>query len=396
MSGSQKSRDDLAKFRRVSFRFVDAAPRKASKGVSDFASAKALLDVQPERHLKLTSALTIWPKFTSLPEPSLNPVSTSFSIEWVDHAYFKDHSIRGTLETVDAAAKDGLWQEWLDWLTIAGDAVELCKIPQGCSESLPLVPHPLNRWLYLVHEFVAPGLFTWGLTPSQLNDWQQRCNEVGFGEIHQTEVDSHGTRSYWLGAAAGERLRVEGLYSLQELPASFHVCSEIQNVIYESRKVLSVLEPKPIQPDGGGGASESQHETSDLARPIVVELDDSGATMETTASAPNTPPPKEDGPKETAKIKERARIQQAAKFLNELLASGRVNRATVQRRTVELLIEYDGRLPIRDLANEDAVKWLPDDYDNNTSSLLSRNRLKRHFTGEFGIRTDQRDIVVWR
>jgi hypothetical protein len=290
MSGSQKSRDDLAKFRRVSFRFVDAAPRKASKGVSDFASAKALLDVQPERHLKLTSALTIWPKFTSLPEPSLNPVSTSFSIEWVDHAYFKDHSIRGTLETVDAAAKDGLWQEWLDWLTIAGDAVELCKIPQGCSESLPLVPHPLNRWLYLVHEFVAPGLFTWGLTPSQLNDWQQRCNEAGFGEIYQSEVDSHGTRSHWLGAAAGERLRVEGLYSLQELPASFHVCSEIQNVIYESRKVLSVLEPKPIQPDGDGdGASDSQHETTDPVRPVVAESDDRRVSVERTASAPNTP-----------------------------------------------------------------------------------------------------------
>lgn len=87
-----------------------------------------------------------------------------------------------------------------------------------------------------------------------------------------------------------------------------------------------------------------------------------------------------------------ASVKKAVKFLLDLISSAALSHSPVQRRTVELLIEYDGRLPIRDLAKESDIDWGVGEHDNAASSLLKR--LKQHFAPPFAVRRDCSDIVV--
>ena len=246
MVDSEKSNTDYPTFdfRPSHVQRIGASPRSVSGAISDFASAKAMLDVLPDENLGITSTLTIWSREISHPSPLPNSISTSSQSKWFDHNCYKEFSIQGTLSTTDANAAGSLWQEWCDWLSMAGAAIEFCEIPQNCSQQLRSIPDPLYRWIYFVHEFAAPELFTWDLTLEQLAAWKQHCDEAGFGEFHHSEADENGTWSYQLGAAVGERLPLGKLFSLQRLPNSFHVCTELRDLIYESRKVLSALGAK--------------------------------------------------------------------------------------------------------------------------------------------------------
>lgn len=284
MVDSEKSNTDYPTFdfRPSHVQHVRTSPRNASIAVSSFASAKALLDVLPEGNLSLTSTLTIWSKDISQPARLPELSSTSFESNWFDHNCYENLSVHGTLNATGTDPNSSLWQEWCNWLTTAGVLIEFCEIPKNCPQQLRFIPDPLYRWIYFVHEFVAPDLFTWDLTPEQLDEWKQRCDEVGFGDFHHTAAEDDGTWSYHLGAAVGERLPLENLYSLQWFPDSFHVCSEIRNLIHESRKLLSVLGPRLLRPDDDV-ASDSQREMADPVR-LVVATGNTAATGDTAVA----------------------------------------------------------------------------------------------------------------
>ena len=82
----------------------------------------------------------------------------------------------------------------------------------------------------------------------------------------------------------------------------------------------------------------------------------------------------------------------AVPVLQELLDDVISTRAHTQRRTVELLIDYQGRLPIADLAKDDKIDWALEEWDNNVSSLLPR--LKKHLRAPWSFVRDDNAVVV--
>ena len=82
----------------------------------------------------------------------------------------------------------------------------------------------------------------------------------------------------------------------------------------------------------------------------------------------------------------------AVLVLQELLNDVIPKRAHTQRRAVELLIDYQGRLPIADLAKDDKIDWTLEEWDNNVSSLLPR--LKKHLHVPWSFVRDDNAIVV--
>ena len=143
------------------------------------------------------------------------------------------------------------------------------------------------------------------------------------------------------------------------------------------------------------GMIETLELNSDTGKPVEEWFNEcmkeweTAANQETYPGELSRPTPANEWADEDQKRQELALI-----FLRELLDSGKLSRATVQKKTVALLIEYEGRLPIRDLGKEEGVGWSLEQYDNNTSTLLSRSRLGKHFSGRFGIKTENREIIV--
>lgn len=79
-------------------------------------------------------------------------------------------------------------------------------------------------------------------------------------------------------------------------------------------------------------------------------------------------------------------------YMQSVLSSRAVFRSPVQRTTLDLLIKYEGRLPIKDLAGEPTVKWDIGDYDNAARSLV--RRMQKVFSSPFGIRKDGNEMVI--
>ena len=162
---------------------------------------------------------------------------------WHDNECVEGFHVRGRLAWCDSInqseSKSEQWKQWQEWLATAGMLLEFVDTPPGCTESadLRLIPNPLRRWIYLLHEFDSSPVFTWDLSPVQIKAWWQICEELGHGHYY------HKVGDEWVpGAAAGERLPLDGICTIDKLPVNFHVCSEVRDVLYESERLLDVLE----------------------------------------------------------------------------------------------------------------------------------------------------------
>jgi hypothetical protein len=223
--------------------------------VSCADDAMRLLKRQPAERLQLQSTLVFHSKGI---EARLNvPGETRAAAEiWDDNKCMEGFHVRGRLAWCDSIdqseSKSERWTQWQEWLATAGMLLDFVDTPLGCTEStdLRLIPNPLRRWIYLLHEFGSSSVFTWDMSPIQVEAWWRLCEHLGRGHYY------HNVGDEWvLGAAAGERLPLDDICTVNKLPMNFHVCSEIRDVIYESEKLLDVLTSAP------GGSSTDQQAT---------------------------------------------------------------------------------------------------------------------------------------
>ena len=80
----------------------------------------------------------------------------------------------------------------------------------------------------------------------------------------------------------------------------------------------------------------------------------------------------------------------AVEFAQQILDSGKVSRAGTQRVALQLLVENKARLPLKDLGPE--LGWEREEYHNNATSLIKR--MRQHFSDPYGVRIDQKAIVI--
>ncbi len=137
-----------------------------------------------------------------------------------------------------------LMSQWYEWLATAGLLLEFVDTPSGCTESTRMrrIPDPMQRWLYLLHEFVGAPVFTWDLSPAQKKAWWYHCEQAGHGHYY------HKVNGELLpGAPPGERIPLDGLFTKHLLPEDFPVCSEVRDVIHESERLLACLKSSPTE-----------------------------------------------------------------------------------------------------------------------------------------------------